>query len=179
MSHCVPTGRVIKYPRKCALFCPPRGPPGTPLQGGSQGTPQNTPFPILTTNKRAQKGVPKRPSPGGPGGPRGGAGGARAPPGRGGKFPARAPGREGPRDPPRGGPWDPRFPRSKYQWQRTCRPPPPPGSGSRAGTASLFKLSGIWIRCALNAFGDLDPLRSQCIRGSGILRKLPTMLKHP
>ena len=28
VSHFVPTGRVIKYPKKCALFCPPR--PGGP-----------------------------------------------------------------------------------------------------------------------------------------------------
>ena len=35
---CVPTGRVIKYPRKCALFCPPGGPPGTP-PGGVPGPP--------------------------------------------------------------------------------------------------------------------------------------------
>ena len=35
----VPTGRVIKYPKKCALFCPPRcaAPPGGPPDGGSQG----------------------------------------------------------------------------------------------------------------------------------------------
>ena len=40
-NHCVPTGRVIKYPRKCALF-PPRGaprggPPGPPQKGAKNG----------------------------------------------------------------------------------------------------------------------------------------------
>ena len=36
-NHCVPTGRVIKYPRKCALF-PPRGaPPGPPRDPPKKG----------------------------------------------------------------------------------------------------------------------------------------------
>ena len=38
----VPTGRVIKYPKKCALFCPPGGPPRGPpwgLYGGYRGVP--------------------------------------------------------------------------------------------------------------------------------------------
>ena len=40
----VPTGRIIKYPKKCALFCPPGPPggppgppPGPPLKGGPRG----------------------------------------------------------------------------------------------------------------------------------------------
>ena len=39
----VPTGRVIKYPKKCALFCPPgapRGRPGRPKKGTPPGTPK-------------------------------------------------------------------------------------------------------------------------------------------
>ena len=28
VAQTVPTGRVIKYPKKCALFCPPGDPPG-------------------------------------------------------------------------------------------------------------------------------------------------------
>ena len=45
----VPTGRVIKYPKKCALFCPPAarppqgGAPGPPA-GGSPGPPKMGPF---------------------------------------------------------------------------------------------------------------------------------------
>ena len=36
-NHCVPTGRVIKYPRKCALF-PPRGAPrGAPRDPPKKG----------------------------------------------------------------------------------------------------------------------------------------------
>ena len=50
----VPTGRIIKYPKKCALFCPP-GPPGTPPD-----TPPGTPLP---------GGVSRGVSGGSPGGP--------------------------------------------------------------------------------------------------------------
>ena len=69
MPTSVPTGRVIKYPRKCTPPGPraPRGPPGgTPAQGGpgtpSRGVSQGGP------------GTPKIPPPrtpqmGGPGGP--------------------------------------------------------------------------------------------------------------
>ena len=46
VSHFVPTGRVIKYPKKCALFCPPGGggefrpPGGTPHFRGYSGKPR-------------------------------------------------------------------------------------------------------------------------------------------
>ena len=42
-NHCVPTGRVIKYPRKCALF-PPRGAPPGPPPGPPQKGAKNGPF---------------------------------------------------------------------------------------------------------------------------------------
>ena len=61
-NHCVPTGRVIKYPRKCALF-PPRGaprggPPGPPQKGAKNG-------PFLGGPKGGQFGAKIPPFPGG------------------------------------------------------------------------------------------------------------------
>ena len=38
-SLSVPTGRVIKYPKKCAKFGPPGGPPPGGVPGGGPGTP--------------------------------------------------------------------------------------------------------------------------------------------
>ena len=112
----VPTGRVIKYPKKCALFCPPggRAPGGPP--GGLFPYRGNTP---PGTYKMIGKKAQKWPFLGPPGGPGGGPGGAPgAPPGGRGKFPpARAPGAAG--RPPAGGPGRgvaEVLPRSYKQW---------------------------------------------------------------
>ena len=44
---CVPTGRVIKYPRKCAHFCPPRGAPGGgPRDPPKRGVPGGSKWPL-------------------------------------------------------------------------------------------------------------------------------------
>ena len=108
----VPTGRVIKYPKKCALFCPPGGrPPGRP-SGGVFPYRGNTP--ILATNKygkgpkMALFGASCGARPRGPAGPPG------RPPGGGENFPARA--RPGRRGPPGRGPRDGVSPRSYKQW---------------------------------------------------------------
>ena len=85
----VPTGRVIKYPKKCALFCPPGGPPGVPKghPGGTPLDPHSKPKVIKKRPKKgpfwgsprgvprgASRGGPRGGSPGGPpGGPPGGA----------------------------------------------------------------------------------------------------------
>ena len=108
----VPTGRIIKYPKKCALFGPPGGPPGPP-QGGPKGhpfpwelfypfsiklflyCPRIGPFwPILGPPFWAPFWGPPE---GGPGGARGGPGG---PPGNFRKF---SPGPGAPRGGPGGG----------------------------------------------------------------------------
>ena len=49
----VPTGRVIKYPQKCARRGPPRGPPQDPPPGGPPGPPSGPPPP-----QGAPRGVP-------------------------------------------------------------------------------------------------------------------------
>ncbi len=82
----VPTGRVIKYPNKCALFCPPGGPGGAPPgKSAPRGYPPWTP--LSSTNsiyispkralfwgpKKGPSGGAKKCPPGGP--PRGGPGG--------------------------------------------------------------------------------------------------------
>jgi len=101
----VPTGRVIKYPKKCALFCPPGGPaprgPGGPPGGTPPGDPlSNINIIYIWPQPGGPGGVPGGP----PGGPRGAPGGPRAggAPGgpRGGNFPP--PGR-GPPGGPGGG----------------------------------------------------------------------------
>ena len=101
----VPTGRVIKYPKKCALFGPP-GPPGGPRGATAHpgGTPPGPPISYSFVHILGQKGVqkgpfsgaPKKGPPGPPGGPPGapGRGAGNFPPG---KFP-------GPRGGPPGGP---------------------------------------------------------------------------
>ena len=115
----VPTGRVIKYPKKCALFCPPGGRPGGAPRGGPRGGPQGGP-------QGGSPGPPKRgpnntktiyigprsgPSRGGPGGVPGGVpGGPRGAPG----------GRPGGRGAP--GPGGGNFPRGIFP-----RAAPPPG----------------------------------------------------
>ena len=100
----VPTGRVIKYPKKCALFCPPGGePPGEP-KSAPQEAPQKGGFLVqfdhLLAPKKAQKwpilGVPE----GVPGRPRGA---PRAPRPGPGNFPPPPPG-EPPGSPRPGGP---------------------------------------------------------------------------
>jgi len=102
----VPTGRVIKYPKKCALFCPPGGPaprgPGGPPGGTPPGDPlSNINIIYIWPQPGGPGGVPGGP----PGGPRGAPGGPRAggAPGgpRGEIFPPRA---GGPRGAPEGGP---------------------------------------------------------------------------
>ena len=107
----VPTGRVIKYPKKCALFCPPRcaAPPGGRPNGGPQGG-------LSNTNKygfgpETAKFGPVRPGakfrpPGRPGAPRGG-GAPRAPAPPGGPPRGGPPGgvpEGGPEGVPKGGP---------------------------------------------------------------------------
>ena len=61
-NHCVPTGRVIKYPRKCALF-PPRGAPGGAPRDPPQKGAKNGPF--LGGPKGGQFGAKIPPFPGG------------------------------------------------------------------------------------------------------------------
>ena len=96
----VPTGRVIKYPKKCALFCPPGGPaprgPGGPPGGTPPGDPlSNINIIYIWPQPGGPGGVPGGP----PGGPRGAPGGPRAgggpggPPG--GNFPPPGPGAPG------------------------------------------------------------------------------------
>ena len=95
----VPTGRVIKYPKKCALFCPPGAPPGAPPWGPPWGPPFVNKIIIYWPgwapkwgSRRGPRGAPGGPPargpPGPPGarGPRGGAPGPGGPgpgPGRG------------------------------------------------------------------------------------------------
>ena len=43
-AQTVPTGRVIKYPKKCALFCPPGGSPGGEPPGRPKNAPRMGPF---------------------------------------------------------------------------------------------------------------------------------------
>ena len=138
----VPTGRIIKYPKKCALFGPPGGPPGPP-QGGPKGhpfpwelfypfsiklflyCPRIGPFwPILGPPFWAPFWGPPE---GGPGGARGGPGG---PPGNFRKF---SPG-----------------------------PGAPPG-GSRRGVPE-GGLSGVPANDATNGLGRV-PIRSQSLDG--------------
>ena len=104
-AQTVPTGRVIKYPKKCALFCPPGGSP----PGGAKSAPPDGPPgrgvrpPLGNTNTYiiAPDWGPRRGLPGGaPGGARGAPGAPRGAPGPprpgaapAGKFsPARDPG---------------------------------------------------------------------------------------
>ena len=75
-AQTVPTGRVIKYPKKCALFCPPGGsPPGGPKSAPPDGPPgRGVRPPLGNTNTYiiAPDWGPRRGLPGGaPGGARG------------------------------------------------------------------------------------------------------------
>ena len=94
----VPTGRVIKYPKKCALFGPPGGTPRGPQVGYPPGIPPSNSKNRLFGPKMGPFLGPWRGPGGGPGGRPGGgpAGGPRGAPGG---------ARGAPRGGPRGGPW--------------------------------------------------------------------------
>ena len=168
-NHCVPTGRVIKYPRKCALF-PPRGvpPPGGQFRGPGGPAQKGGPGGLHTKKggfgqivytliwENGQNGLfpgktPKTPKIGNfrvfPA-PVRSPGGAEFPPPRGeNSRPPGAPGGRAPRGPPPGGSrrgslGDPRF-WSIFRSRCTFRPPPPPGSGSRARSAALESYLGL------------------------------------
>ena len=113
----VPTGRVIKYPKKCALFCPPRSaaPPGGHPNGGPQGGSQYYKIiPFWPENGQIWARAPggEISPPGAPRGPRGG-GAPRAPRPPGGPPRGAPPG--GPKmgvpgGVPKGGPkWGPKW----------------------------------------------------------------------
>ena len=115
----VPTGRVIKYPKKCALFAP-RGPGGAP--GGPRGAPGGTPRTPPGELENDMEKAPKSLFLGGPqGGPRGAPGGA----------PGGPPGGPGPGG-PRGAPGGP--------------PGGPPGGLRGASSRGLRDLSGAEMR---------------------------------
>ena len=107
VQNFVPTGRVIKYPKKCALFCPPPG--GAPPGGSKSALLWDPPGAPKRYINLIQKG-PDMAQNGGPGrgpreGPRGAPGGPPGGPGRGG--PPGGPG--GPRGGPGGAPRGPPF----------------------------------------------------------------------
>ena len=95
----VPTGRVIKYPKKCALFCPP----GVPGPRGPKSAPRaGPPKRGVLISKYSNIGPKKGPFWGSRGAP---AGGSRGAPGRppGAPGPGPPPGAPGPRAAPPGG----------------------------------------------------------------------------
>jgi len=171
----VPTGRVIKYPKKCALFCPPGGPaprgPGGPPGGTPPGDPlSNINIIYIWPQPGGPGGVPGGP----PGGPRGAPGGPRAggapggprgeifpPPGRG---PPGGPGGGVPEGSPEGYPaWAPDWPMlrslpqvrtlpSVAQCIRDCgQQIPELGDASHGcvavGSRNRPRHSGIWMPC--------------------------------
>jgi len=173
----VPTGRVIKYPKKCALFCPPGGPaprgPGGPLGGTPPGDPlSNINIIYIWPQPGGPGGVPGGP----PGGPRGAPGGPRAggapggprgeifpPPGRG---PPGGPRRGVPEGSPEGYPaWAPDWPMLRSLPQvRTL----PVGRSMHQGLRSANPRAGgclSWLRCGwlsqpASPLRHLDAMRS-------------------
>ena len=160
----VPTGRVIKYPKKCALFCPPGAPGGPPRGGPFWGHilyPPNTPINCKILHKRVQKGVKKGPflgpvfGPflGPPGAPRaGGAPGPGGPEFPGGEILVSAPRAGGPPGAPPGGPpgggsdWEVRRARVALRFvDRKARgsPDQPGGWGSPRGKRSA--VPALWV----------------------------------
>ena len=111
-AQTVPTGRVIKYPKKCALFAPPRGGPRGAPRGAQKGHPRGPPWEYRNIYIWPPKWAPKWAPKWGPGGaPRGPPAGAPGRPGPGPEiFPEIFP---GPRRAPRPG---------GVAWAMPCHP---------------------------------------------------------
>ena len=134
-AQTVPTGRVIKYPKKCALFCPARAgpgggratPPGHP-PGGVKKAPSQTPHfggSIVAIYVCSIPGRPKNGSQEGvPGGCPGGSPGGIS----GGKFPR-----------PRGRPGAREFPAREISRARPGRPGRPGRGVARGWSQTGFQ----------------------------------------